>query len=103
MERDLDTLATRFEKLRSLLQLAATVSHEMTQPLTGISGYCALVKEQLHEEDPIYKDILQIERQARRLEQLVNKFQNVALLEISDLSDKSDASRHSKIKADGTD
>ncbi|MFQ5768954.1 MAG: histidine kinase dimerization/phospho-acceptor domain-containing protein [bacterium] len=72
------------EKLRSVLKLAFTLAHEMNQPLTGISGYCALIREEIEEDHPIYKDIKQIEKQAQRLEQLINKFQTIAQLENTD-------------------
>jgi K+-sensing histidine kinase KdpD len=69
------------EKLKSVIELAGAVGHELNQPLTGITGYCALIKEELHEEHPLYNDINEIEKQAARLEKLVNKFQNIARLE----------------------
>lgn len=87
MRSDFESQKTYFEKIKTVLELAVSLSHEMNQPLTGISGYCALIKEQLAETDPIYHDIIQIEKQAYRLETLVNKFQNIALLEVSSLSD----------------
>ncbi|MFQ5822649.1 MAG: histidine kinase dimerization/phospho-acceptor domain-containing protein [bacterium] len=69
------------EKLQSVIELAGAVGHELNQPLTGITGYCALIKEELQKEHPLYKDITEIEKQAGRLEMLVNKFQNIARVE----------------------
>lgn len=69
------------EKLQSVIELAGAVGHELNQPLTGITGYCALVKEELDEQHPLYKDISEIEKQAARLEMLANKFQNIARIE----------------------
>lgn len=69
------------EKLQSVIELAGAVAHELNQPLTGITGYCALIKEEIDNAHPLYKDISEIEKQAARLEKLVNKFQNIARLE----------------------
>ncbi|MFQ5636827.1 MAG: sensor histidine kinase [bacterium] len=86
MCRNSDSEKSLSEKISSVLELAVDVSHEMNQPLTGISGFCALIKEQISEAEPIYQDVLQIEKQARRLEQLVNKFQSIAQIEASSLN-----------------
>ncbi len=75
------------EKLRSMVELANSVGHELNQPLTGITGYCALIKEDLKESDAIYKDIIEIEKQAGRLEKLVFKFQNLLYLENKSIND----------------
>ena len=75
------------EKLRSMVELASSVGHELNQPLTGIMGYCALIKEYLKESDVIYNDIVEIEKQARRLEKLVYKFQNLLYLENKSVND----------------
>ncbi len=65
-------------KLLSVVGLARDVCHELNQPLTGIAGYCALIKEELDEKNPIYKDVEEIEKQSTRLQKLVFKLQNVA-------------------------
>lgn len=69
------------EELQSIVELVSSVGHEFNQPLTGITGYCALIKEDLQESDTIYKDIERIEKQAGRLEKLIFKFQNLLQLE----------------------
>lgn len=69
------------EKLQTVIELAGAVGHELNQPLTGITGYCALLKEDLDEDHPIYKDIEEIEKQATRLEKLVRKFQKITHIE----------------------
>lgn len=71
------------EHLRSVVKLAGSVGHELNQPLTGIAGYCALIKEELADDNPIYHDVLEIEKQAARLEKLVVKFQTIVDLEKS--------------------
>jgi len=62
----------------SVLTLTSRISHEMNQPLTGISGYCALIMEEVDKSSIIYNDLLEIEKQTQRLEQLIFDFQNVA-------------------------
>ncbi|MFQ5601881.1 MAG: histidine kinase dimerization/phospho-acceptor domain-containing protein [bacterium] len=69
------------KKLQSVLELAEMIGHEMNQPLTGIAGYCALIKEEIDQDHPIYRDVVQIEKQARRLEDLVFEFQNIIHIE----------------------
>ncbi|MFQ5674738.1 MAG: histidine kinase dimerization/phospho-acceptor domain-containing protein [bacterium] len=74
-------------KLQSVVDLANSLGHELNQPLTGITGYCALIKEDMTENNSIYNDINEIEKQAGRLEKLVFKFQN--LLQLENLSENS--------------
>lgn len=80
-ESDYAKLANQNEKLKSIVSLARGISHEMNQPLTGISGYCALIREELKEDHLAYEDLNQIEIQAHRLEQLICNFQSIAQLE----------------------
>jgi len=70
------------EKLSMIMDLAKNISHEMNQPLTGISGFCALIKEQINADHSIYHDLTQIENQARRLEELIYNFQNIVRLNL---------------------
>jgi signal transduction histidine kinase len=72
-------------RLRSVIDLARRICHEMNQPLTGISGYCALIREELAEDHRAYEDLSQIEEQAQRLEQLIYDFQSIA--QLGDLED----------------
>ena len=69
------------ERLNSLISFARSIGHELNQPLTGISGYCALLKEEVDQGSQVYQDITEIERQAIRLERIVNKFQSVTHLD----------------------
>ncbi len=81
MKSQVETLKAENEKLKSVLELATKISHEMNQPLTGIAGYCDLIAEQLDPDNPLSRDIAQIRKQAERLEKLVNRFQSVAIIE----------------------
>ena len=78
---DYAKLTHQNEKLKSVVNLARKICHEMNQPLTGISGYCALIREELKEDHHAYEDLIQIEIQAQRLEQLIYNFQSIAQLE----------------------
>jgi signal transduction histidine kinase len=69
------------KRLNSIIAFARTIGHELNQPLTGISGYCALIKEEVDQSGSVYQDIAEIERQAVRLERIVNKFQSVTHLD----------------------
>jgi transcriptional regulator with GAF, ATPase, and Fis domain len=65
------------ESYDRIIQKARKVGHEMNQPLTGIAGYCTFVMEGIDKTNAIYKDLQQIEEQAKRLEQLVFDFQSL--------------------------
>ncbi len=78
------------KKLVSIIEIARSIAHEFNQPLTGISGYCTLIKEELGDESQIFEDVSEIQKQAARLENLVYKFQNIAHIEYLDRPDSSD-------------
>jgi len=65
------------QELQSKIEAVREVGHELNQPLTGISGYCLLIKEEVGESHPVYKDVCEIEKQAGRLEQLVYQLQEI--------------------------
>lgn len=69
------------ERLKTAVDLARTVAHELNQPLTGVVGYCSLIREGMSPEDKFYEDIKKIERQAERIEELIKKFQNIVRVE----------------------
>ncbi|MFQ5707455.1 MAG: histidine kinase dimerization/phospho-acceptor domain-containing protein [bacterium] len=67
----------RRDQLQSILESAASISHEMNQPLTGITGYCMLIQEDLNQDDPLYEEVGEIKKQAIRLEELVQRLQQI--------------------------
>jgi len=69
------------ERLKTAVDLARTVAHELNQPLTGVVGYCSLIREAMSPDDKFYEDIKKIERQAERIEELIKKFQNIVRVE----------------------
>jgi signal transduction histidine kinase len=81
LEKPYKSVLNQNDKLRSVIDLARRICHEMNQPLTGISGYCALIREELAEDHRAYEDLNQIEEQAQRLEQLIYNLQSIAQLE----------------------
>ncbi|MFQ5648538.1 MAG: histidine kinase dimerization/phospho-acceptor domain-containing protein [bacterium] len=84
-----EEIVRKNKKLLSIIELARSIAHELNQPLTGISGYCTLIKEQISADHEIVRDIDEIQRQAERLEELVYRFQNVAHVEYSENQRKS--------------
>ncbi len=85
-QKEYEEERSKKEKLQSVIEFAGVVSHELNQPLTGITGYCALIKEEIDSQDPIYKDITEIEKQAVRLEKLIAKFQNIVRIAKQELT-----------------
>ena len=69
------------ERLTLAIEMAGSIAHEINQPLTGILGYLALIKEDLKPEDPLMSDLQEVERQAERISDLVKRFRNVVKIE----------------------
>ncbi|NOY78003.1 MAG: GAF domain-containing protein [Calditrichaeota bacterium] len=69
------------ERLTLAIEMAGSIAHEINQPLTGILGYLALIKEDLKPEDPLMSDLQEVEKQAERISDLVKKFRNVVKIE----------------------
>ena len=65
------------DKIEIAAKMAGSVAHELNQPLTGILGYCALLKEDLDPESKLIEEIGVIEGQADRIAKLIKKFQNL--------------------------
>ena len=65
------------DKIEIATKMAGSVAHELNQPLTGILGYCALLKEDLDPDSGLIQEIGVIEGQAERIAKLIKKFQNL--------------------------
>ncbi|RMD94674.1 MAG: GAF domain-containing protein, partial [Calditrichaeota bacterium] len=78
------TKAREIEK--NALKQLQKVSHELTQPLTGITGYCNLIREEISKDDPFFREISDMEEQALRLEKLIQKVQMTVHLNHSEIA-----------------
>jgi len=66
------------EKMASIGLLAAGVAHEVNTPLTGISSYTQMLKEQVKLEDLRYPLLEKIEKQTFRAAKIINNLLNFA-------------------------
>jgi hypothetical protein len=66
------------DKMASVGLLAAGVAHEVNTPLTGISSYTQMLKEQIRPEDLRYPLLEKIEKQTFRAAKIVNNLLNFA-------------------------
>jgi PAS domain S-box-containing protein len=66
------------EKMASIGILAAGVAHEVNTPLTGISSYTQMLREQIKPEDLRYPLLEKIEKQTFRAAKIINNLLNFA-------------------------
>jgi PAS domain S-box-containing protein len=66
------------DKMASIGLLAAGVAHEVNTPLTGISSYTQMLKEQVRPEDLRFPLLDRIEKQTFRAAKIVNNLLNFA-------------------------
>jgi PAS domain S-box-containing protein len=66
------------EKMASIGLLAAGVAHEVNTPLTGISSYTQMLREQVSAEDLRYPLLEKIEKQTFRAAKIINNLLNFA-------------------------
>jgi PAS domain S-box-containing protein len=71
--RDLEEQARRQDRLAALGQMAATVAHEIRNPLGGIEGFASLLTRDFEGDDPRLKLVIKILEGARSLNRVVNE------------------------------
>jgi len=84
LERKLSDAETRLlesEKNAVLVALAGTAAHELNQPLTSVMGYAELLKRKLKENDPSYRSVDIIHREAERMAEIVRKIGKITRYE----------------------
>jgi PAS domain S-box-containing protein len=79
IERERQELGERLvnsQKLESIGQLAGGIAHDFNNILTPIVGYVELAKRNVQDDTLVHKDLLRIERSARRARELTTKILN---------------------------
>jgi PAS domain S-box-containing protein len=71
--RELEEQARRQDRLAALGQMAATVAHEIRNPLGGIEGFASLLTRDFEEGDPRLKLVTKILEGARSLNRVVSE------------------------------
>jgi PAS domain S-box-containing protein len=71
--RELEEQARRQDRLAALGQMAATVAHEIRNPLGGIEGFASLLTRDFDDDDPRLKLVTKILEGARSLNRVVSE------------------------------
>ena len=69
--RDSQAKLIQSEKLAATGRLAASVVHEINNPLQGISSYLALISQQVSEDHPLHKNIERVKLGFERISEIV--------------------------------
>ncbi len=64
------------EKLSALGRLAATIGHEINNPLSSILTYFYLIKSELEQDSPLREDLSLLEREINRIAELVKRLRS---------------------------
>lgn len=65
------------EKLKSVLEIAGAVCHELNQPLMAVTGYTELLLMQLSEEEDVRDKFLRMLQQIDRMKQITEKLMGI--------------------------
>jgi two-component system NtrC family sensor kinase len=71
--RDSQAKLIQSEKLAATGRLAASVAHEINNPLQGISNYLAVISRQVAEEDPLHEDLEMVKLGFERISEIVRR------------------------------
>lgn len=97
--------AARSARLRSALEMAGAVCHELNQPLQVVMGNSELLAYSLKEQSPEYESVEEIRRASERLGELTRKLMRIARYEtkqyIGDRSSIVDLDRSSESEPEG--
>lgn len=81
---DAETKLEESEKNKVLMALAGAAAHELNQPLTSVMGYAELVKRKIAEDQPAYRYIDVIYREAERMAEIVRKIGKITRYEVKE-------------------
>ncbi len=87
LERKLTDTEARLlesEKNSVIVALAGTAAHELNQPLTSVMGYAEILKKRLKENEPNYRPVDIIHREAERMADIVKKIGRITKYETVD-------------------
>jgi len=71
-EREIETA-----KLKTLLETAGAVAHELNQPLTVLSGYLDLLSQKIIEESKEHEYLIKMQESIRKLSLLINQIKEI--------------------------
>lgn len=75
------------EKLKTVLEIAGAVCHELNQPLMSISGYTELAIMDTEPQSPAHIKLKKIESQVRRMAEITKKLMHVSRYRIKNYPD----------------
>jgi phosphoserine phosphatase RsbU/P len=78
-----DALIER-EKLQVIFEMTGTICHELSQPMQAISGNSELILMNIHENDPLYRNIKAIKEQVDRMGNITRKLKQVTRYKTKD-------------------
>lgn len=74
----------RSENLQTRLAMAATVNHELHQPMQVIYGYVGFLLSQSSKHEPIYKTLTIIKKEVERMKEITNELKKPGEVETRD-------------------
>ena len=77
------------EKLKSILELAGAVCHELVQPLQTISGLSEILLLTVNNDEPMHEKISEIRRQVKRMVEIIKKLRGITRYETKYYAGKS--------------